>query len=149
MEKIIEMKTRPYNSWRESVNEEHIMPKRKMSVKEDEETFGERLERLRKAAGYSLRELAAEIGISHRMLVYYEKHSEHPPTHIMPQLAKVLGVTTDQLLGVEKTKDNGSRRDSRLWRRFSQVEKLPPPKRKQIVHILDAFLGSEKGKKQG
>ncbi len=85
----------------------------------------------------------------HRMLVYYEKHSEHPPTHIMPQLAKVLGVTTDQLLGVEKTKDNGSRRDSRLWRRFSQVEKLPPPKRKQIVHILDAFLGSEKGKKQG
>src|SRR3990172_7198951 len=30
-----------------------------------------------------------------------------------------------------------------------QVEKLPPPKRKQIVQILDAFLGSEKGKKTG
>jgi hypothetical protein len=26
------------------------------------------------------------------------------------------------------------------------VEKLPPPKRKQIVKILDAFLGSEKAK---
>jgi hypothetical protein len=32
---------------------------------------------------------------------------------------------------------------------FSQVEKLPPPKRKQIVQILDAFLGSEKVKKAG
>jgi hypothetical protein len=29
------------------------------------------------------------------------------------------------------------------------VEKLPPSKRKQIVQILDAFLGSEKAKKTG
>jgi hypothetical protein len=27
------------------------------------------------------------------------------------------------------------------------VEKLPPPKHKQIIEILDAFLGSEKVKK--
>jgi hypothetical protein len=33
------------------------------------------------------------------------------------------------------------------WLRFSQVEKLLLPKRKQIVQILDAFLGSEKAKK--
>ena len=32
---------------------------------------------------------------------------------------------------------------------LSQVEKLPPPKCKQIVQILDAFLGSEKVKKSG
>lgn len=67
----------------------------------------------------------------------------------MPQLAKVLRVSTDQLLGVEKVKGNGRARDTKLWRRFSQVEKLPPPKRKQIVQILDAFLGSEKVKKTG
>jgi hypothetical protein len=35
----------------------------------------------------------------------------------------------------------------RLWRRFSQVEKLPNPERKQIVQILDAFLEREKLKK--
>jgi transcriptional regulator with XRE-family HTH domain len=134
---------------RDVIYEESVMPKRKVQLKEDEESVGERLERLRKAAGFSLRELADEIGISHRMLVYYEKHAEHPPTHLMPQLAKVLGVSTDQLLGVEKVKGNGRTKDNRLWRRFSQVEKLPPPKRKQIVQILDAFLGSEKAKKTG
>ena len=138
----------PYNR-RDVIYEESVMPKRKVQLKEDEESVGERLERLRKAAGFSLRELADEIGISHRMLVYYEKHAEHPPTHLMPQLAKVLGVSTDQLLGVEKVKGNGRTKDNRLWRRFSQVEKLPPPKRKQIVQILDAFLGSEKMKKNG
>jgi hypothetical protein len=49
-------------------------------------------------------------------------------------------------LGLEKIGDNGKTKDARLWRRFSQVERLPP-KRKQIVQILDAFLGSEKAKK--
>lgn len=136
-----------YNRWHDTVKQGCIMPKRKVQLSEEEETFGQRLERLRKAAGFSLRELAAEVGISHRMLVYYEKHAEHPPTHLMPQLAKVLGVTTDQLLGVEKVKETGKTHDNRLWRRFNQVEKLPPTKRKQIVQILDAFLGTEKAKK--
>jgi hypothetical protein len=53
------------------------------------------------------------------------------------------------MLGIATVKGNGRTKDNRLWRRFSQVEKLPPPKRKQIVQILDAFLGSEKAKKTG
>lgn len=130
-----------YNS-----HEKTIMPKRTLPV-EGEETFGERLARLRKTAGYSLRELAAEVGVSHRMLVYYEKHAEHPPAHLLPQLAMALGISTDQFLGVETVKPTGRARDNKLWRRFSQVEKLPPPTRKQIVQILDAFLESEKLKK--
>jgi hypothetical protein len=44
-------------------------------------------------------------------------------------------------------KSNGRTRDNRLWRRFSQVEQLPQSQRKQIVHILDAFLEREKLKK--
>ena len=104
---------------------------------------------MRKAAGFSLRELAGEIGISHRMLVHYEKHGGHPSAQLLPVLAKALGATADELMGLEKSKKNGRTQDTRLWRRFSQVEKLPPPKRKQIVQILDAFLGSEKVKKSG
>jgi len=81
------------------------------------------------------------------MLVYYEKHAERPPTHILPEMAKALGVTTDQLLGVEKIKETKKSKDNRLWRRFSQVEKLPATEKKQIVQILDAFLEREKLKK--
>jgi len=99
--------------------------------------------------GYSLRELAAEVGISHRMLVYYEKHSEHPPAHLLPQLAKTLGVTADQLLGIEKVKTDGGAKDTKLWRRFSQLEKLPPAQRKPIIQIIDAVLEREKFKQTG
>jgi transcriptional regulator with XRE-family HTH domain len=113
----------------------------------DQENFGQRLERLRMQAGYSLRELAKEIGISARMIVYYEKHSERPPAHILPQVANALGVTTDQLLGVIPLKQNARTADNRLWRRFKKVEQLPVPQRKQITQILDTFLEREKLKK--
>jgi transcriptional regulator with XRE-family HTH domain len=100
--------------------------------------------RIPQAAGYSQRDLAAEIGISHRMIAYYEGETEYPPAHLLPQLAKVLGVSTDELLGLEKKKRNGKVRDTRLWRRFSQVEKLPPAERKPIIQVLDAFLRGKK-----
>lgn len=125
------------------------MPKRKAQLTEEGKSFGERLARFRQAAGYSQRELAAETGISQRMVVYYEKECERIPVQLLPVFAKVLGISADQLLGLEKTKDNGKRQDSRLWRRFSQVEKLPPPKRKQIVQLLDTFLESKRLKKAG
>jgi transcriptional regulator with XRE-family HTH domain len=144
----MEQKILPYNR-RDITPEESVMPKMKVQLKENVESFGKRLARLRKAAGFSQRELAAELGISHRVIAYYEGETEHPPTHLLPHLAKALKVSADELMGLEKTKKNGRTQDTRLWRRFSQVEKLPPPKRKQIVQILDAFLGSEKVKKVG
>lgn len=134
---------------RDVIQEGSVMPKQKVQLKEGEESFGERLARLRKAAGFSQRELAAELKISHRVIAYYEGETEHAPTHLLPQLAKALSVTTDELMGLEKVKRNGRSRDNRLWRRFAQVEKLPPNQRRPIIQFIDAFLGSVKTKKAG
>ena len=120
------------------------MSKTKSELAEAGKSFGKRLARIRKAAGYSQRGFAAEVGIAYRMVAYYEKETERLPIYLLPVFAKVLGVTTDQLLGVEKVKDNGKHRNSRLWKRFSQVEKLPPVKYRQIVQVIDAFLEREK-----
>jgi transcriptional regulator with XRE-family HTH domain len=114
------------------------MPKRKMM--DAQETFGARLARLRQAAGFSQRELARELDISQRMVAYYEGETEYPPAHLLPVLAQTLGVTTDQLLGLEPARPNGRERDTRLWRRFRQIEKLPAAQRKPIIQVLDAFL---------
>lgn len=134
----------PYNLRHDEAQEESAMPKRTQPASLNEETFGKRLARLRQAAGYSQRDLAAEIGISQRMVAYYEKGSDHIPIDLLPLMAKTLGVSVDQMLGLEKTAGNGKPRDNRLWRRFNQVEKLPPAKRKPIFQLLDAFLKSEK-----
>ncbi|MHB8784091.1 MAG: helix-turn-helix domain-containing protein [Desulfobacteria bacterium] len=39
--------------------------------------FGQRLARMRKAAGYTQAELAAEVGISRRNLAYYETQKSY------------------------------------------------------------------------
>jgi len=137
----------PYNLWHDLTREGFTMPKRKMQSNGKGESFGERLARLRQDAGLSQRDLAAEVNISQRMVAYYEKQTAHPPTHLLAILAKALGVSSDQLLGIEEVKSNGRTRDNRLWRRFSQVEQLPQSQRKQIVQILDAFLERDKLRK--
>jgi transcriptional regulator with XRE-family HTH domain len=119
------------------------MAKRKYRLPEIKEPFSQRLTRIRKAAGLTQLELAQHLGISQRMVAYYENETTHPPTHLLPAIAKVLGVTTDQLLGVEKVKEV-KRRDTRLRRKIEEVEKLPDDKRKQIVQYLDTFLDREK-----
>jgi transcriptional regulator with XRE-family HTH domain len=134
----------PYNGHQDAVEERLAMSKRKVRLNQKGESFGDRLARLRQAAGLSQRDLAAEVGISQRMVAYYEKETGHPPTHLFPLLAKALHISADQLLGLEREKENGRTRDNRLWRRFSQVEKLPSPQRKQIVQILDTFLERER-----
>lgn len=118
------------------------MPKRKYQLPETKEPFGKRLAKLRKAAGHSQYTLADETGISNRMIAYYETH-HHPPTHVLPIFAKVLGVSTDQLLGVEKVKEIKGR-DSRLRRRIEEIEKMPPSERKHVAQYLDRIINSWK-----
>ncbi len=60
-------------------------------------SFGERLAALRRAAGFTQVELAAELGISQRMVAYYESPQAAPPAHLLPHIATVLGVSIDEL----------------------------------------------------
>jgi len=113
------------------------MPKRKTPVIE---SFGERLAQLRKAAGYTQVEFAAEVGITQRMVAYYEAPGAQPPAHLLPQMAQALGVGVDELLGaapVRRTKKIGN---SRLERRLQQIEKLPPQEKRQVLQVIDAFI---------
>jgi len=139
----MKLKTIAYNALHDTEGQT-IMQRMKIQLKQSGESFGGRLARLRPAAGYTQRELASEIGISHRMVAYYEKEAGHIPIDLLPLLARTLEVSADQLLGIEKIKTNSRVRDTRLWRRFSQIEKLPPSDRKPLVHLIDTFL---KGKK--
>lgn len=107
--------------------------------------FGARMAAFRRAAGFTQRELGAELGVSQRMIAYYEVQTDYPPSGILTELARVLGVTTDELLGVETVRSATRKpQDTRLWRRFKQVEKLPAKERRQILQLIDTFLEREK-----
>lgn len=122
------------------------MPK-KMKLN-DTEAFGDRMARFRSETGYSQRELARETGISQRMIAYYEKQAKYPPTHLLPTLAKALGTSADELLGIKTADEKINKKDMRLWRRFSQIEKMSTKDKRQIMQLLDTFIEKDKLKAQ-
>lgn len=109
--------------------------------------FGKRLAAMRKAAGYTQQQLAEEIGVTRRMIAYYEAESEHPPTaSVLVDLANALGTSVDALLGIKAPA--GPQLGRRLQRRLQQIETLGPKPRKQIMQLLDTFLEAEQLKQQ-
>ncbi len=121
------------------------MPKRKTFVAT---TFGERLASLRKTAGYTQVELAHELGITQRMVAYYEAPNAPPPAHLLPQLAETLGVSVDVVLGVVEPRRVKRLATNRLERRLLEIEKLEPKAKRQITMLLDTFIEGEKLKQR-
>ena len=103
-------------------------------------SFGARLAAARKAAGFTQAELAEAIGMSRRMIAYYEVESTHPPTTALPAIAQALNVSTDELLGAAPVRKPPKAKDSRLQRRLAQIEKLEPTERRQVLQLIDAFI---------
>ena len=111
------------------------------AAKHDVPSFGERLARLRKAAGFTQVELAAKLGVSQRMVAYYESPAATPPANLLPQIAAALGVSIDELFGVgakrRLVKQDG---DSRLRRRLLAIEKLDVAEKRQVLQVIDALI---------
>ena len=117
-------------------------------IQSSAESFGARMARLRKAAGYTQRELGEEIGTSQRMVAYYEAQTEHPPTKLMPAIAQALGVSADELLGLAAARARPKAPASRLDRRLRAVQQLPAAEKRQVLAFIDALLDRERLKKR-
>ncbi len=66
-------------------------------------TFGEKLQALRKARGWSQEELAGQIHVSRQTLSKWESGGAVPDTENVIALSRIFGVTTDYLLLGEGT----------------------------------------------
>jgi len=119
------------------------MPRKKSTP---QETFGRRLARIRRGRGLTQPELAKKIGISGRMLAYYEAQTEHVPAHLLGKLSEVLTVPTDELLGAQplRTVSAEAPENLRFWRRLRVAETLPPSDRKAILDHLEALIAKRK-----
>lgn len=105
-----------------------------------EEPFGKRLAKIRKARGFSQRDLAAELGVSQRMIAYYEAETRRPPAHLLPRISETLGVSADELLGIRRLKEKEKVKHLRLWRKLRKIEELPPRDRRALLKTIDAYI---------
>lgn len=102
--------------------------------------FGPRLVQLRQARGLTQEELGALIGLSNRMIAYYERDDAEPPGAQLAPLAKALRVTTDELLGLAPITETMRPRTARLMKRLQQIEELPAAEQRAVLKMVDALL---------
>jgi transcriptional regulator with XRE-family HTH domain len=62
------------------------------------ETIGNRITKYRKAKGMTQEELANQLGVSSQAVSKWENDASCPDVGLIPQLCKVLGISTDTLL---------------------------------------------------
>lgn len=112
------------------------------------ETTGQRLRRLRLARGMTQAALGAQVGLSQRMVAYYEVQGGVPSAELLRRFADALSVSTDTLLGRSERRRSPAAEEinARIWRRLKRIEELPPHDRKAILKMIDAMADAARRK---
>jgi len=105
--------------------------------------FGERLAKLRKSRGLTQIELGELVGVSNRVIAYYEHESSQPPGAMLVDLAASLKVSTDELLGVKPVEDTPDPKAARLRKRLLRVETLPRTDQRAVLKYIEALLARQ------
>jgi transcriptional regulator with XRE-family HTH domain len=116
------------------------------------ESVGDRILQLRKARGVTQKELGRLVGLSRRMIAYYEGQGGSPSAELLVELANALDVSTDVLVGKQKVSRRAAESkpdDVRLWRRLKRVRELPAHDRKTVLKMIDALADRTTKRKGG
>ncbi len=120
-----------------------LMPRRSPKTRPAQ---GARLVELRKAAGLTQAELAHLVGETQQNIAFWE-HSDKPPrSDVLPKLAKILGVSVEQILGVSAIAERRPGPIGKTQRLFEEVSRLPRSQQEKIFEIVEALVGQFKRK---
>ena len=94
-------------------------------------TLGKRIADLRREKGFKQDELAEKLGISPQAVSKWENDQTCPDISLLPSLAKILGVSIDELLSGKKEE-------------APEVKILPESERKDIKNMILRIVASAK-----
>jgi transcriptional regulator with XRE-family HTH domain len=89
-------------------------------------------------------ELAERLGVTQPAVSDYENDDIRLPADVVVQIARIVGVSTDELLGLKDAAapraGSPSPRSRRLYRRLKDIEKLPRRDQQALLRTIEAFL---------
>ena len=103
-----------------------------------------RLRKLRLAAGLSVRELARQVGQQPTNVSYWERTGKIPRSEVLMDMARVLGVSVEELLGETPPRKNSGSPAGKLGRAFEAVSKLPRRQQQKIIEVVEALVAQGK-----
>ncbi|MFO1464932.1 MAG: helix-turn-helix transcriptional regulator [Steroidobacteraceae bacterium] len=105
------------------------------------ETLGARL---RRDKGLTQSELAERLKVSQPVVSDYENDVIRLAADVVAQIAQLLDVSTDELLGIKAaTRPEGTHgqiKNRRLYRRMQQIEQLPRRDQEALLRTIEAFI---------
>jgi transcriptional regulator with XRE-family HTH domain len=101
--------------------------------------FGTRLKELRKAKGWTQKELASKVDIRFSQLNKYESGLHAPPLEKLVELAEVLDTDLDYLLTGNRS-EGVPLRSTRLLERFRELEEFSSDDRETVLKLIDAMI---------
>ena len=100
------------------------------------------LRKLREKAGLSVRELARRVDQQPTNISFWERTNKLPKPEVLLPMAKVLGVTVEEVLGAP-TPSRARTPGGRLGQAFDELGKLPRRKQAKILDVVEALLAQE------
>jgi transcriptional regulator with XRE-family HTH domain len=119
------------------------LPRKKARQGQDtQETIAQRLARIRRERGLTQVELAQRLGVAQPVVSDYERGELRLHGQLIVKLSEILGVSSEELLGLKKVPSNGVLKNRRLLRRLQAIERLPRRDQQALLRTIDRFLDS-------
>jgi transcriptional regulator with XRE-family HTH domain len=106
----------------------------------DDKTIAKRLRELRKRRGFTQTEIAEKLGLNQPLVSQYERGDTRLHGSLVAALARALKVPSDEILGLQDSRDNSIFTDRRFLRRLRKMEDLSRRDKQALIRIIDGFL---------
>lgn len=100
---------------------------------------GHRIARFRKEQGFTQQQLADAVGVKQYAIARFEGGLCRVPVGLLSELARILGVTVDDILGASPAKLKPGPA-SKLQKQIEKISSLPKEQQKSILQVLDMAL---------
>lgn len=105
--------------------------------------LGLTIKNLRKQKGWTQIDLAERIGCTQGIITAYEHGFKNPSVDKIALLAKVLGVTIDELVGQAEIKTADNTKNPKLWKKFERVQSLPPQDKRMVFKMIEGLIAQQ------
>lgn len=103
-------------------------------------SIGANMARIRKERGITQVDLARRLAVPQQMISKYERGQLRLHGQLILKLAHLMGVTCDQLLGLDRPRTNELPEDTRFLKRLHRIDRLTRRDKLALLRTLDAFL---------
>lgn len=114
-----------------------------MALSQEEKAFfeqlGARMARLRKAQGITQVQMAEWLGVSQQTINAYEVGRRRIQVSALPTVARLLGVTVEELVG-EESKPSKRGPAPKIQQQLERITQLPKTQQRVVMQMLEGVL---------